>query len=461
MSRLDRTIPSRTSKTTDAGHRHALVERDSAARAFLAGGRWTSADGRVQVGFLGARVTAQNDKIAHRTEIKSDGSPAGQRAAAELHSKHSAAGARLTRDESSGKISGVILPYSVAESERKTGGLSSQGLREGRQLTRSQAQAAQAKGCLPRAEIDRAKEQVRGFKPQEVAKSTRDDYAKKAERMERTGQQPESIAKTRESYYAYRAAAIFQAKNEIKNGLSDRAAALKSGDKAGALLAEDRIKSGLLTLEKNPPGFGDSRDFERTNANAVRAERSENSTNKAPSLADKPANWRDQVFAQAAPRDRDALAALQHTGARPAEMAKGVRVSRTPDGGAKFVISGAKSDDLRGFDSRSISVSRDTLEQSAGGRHLLQKLDEKGHAFVRPEGKNDAFSQRVAAAGERAGMSEISAYSYRNEFKSDLERSGADKQTIAQALGHRQVRSQAAYGGGSSGGGGIASASAG
>lgn len=471
MSRGDRT-PSKTDKTpaqdrsskgqqqsSTRSHRPAPVERDSAARAFFTGGRWTSPDGRVQVGFLGARVQAQNDKIAHRTEVLATGAD-GKRAALELHGKHEAAGARLTRDDR-GQVSGVLLPYSSAKTEREAGTLSSSGLAEGRQLTPSQARTLAAPSKLGKSDIAAARDQIQGFRPNTLKPSTRRNYEQKIDRMARENKRPEEITGTQKSFYAMRAAAIFGAKTDIKQGLAERARAYKSGDKPSAILAEDRIRKGVETLARYPVGGTKAENLQRENVITVRQKQSENSNGKRDAIADRDPNWRDKVFDQARPADRDVLAIMGATGARPEELHKGVAVEKSANGDLTFHIKGAKVDGERGYPDRHITVSRETLSQSSGGRHILARVDEKGgQLFAKDRGNGDAFSERVHAAGESAGINGVSGYDYRHQFASDQKAAGVDRETIAQALGQRSERSQGEYGRASYGsGGGISGAS--
>ena len=241
--------------------------------------------------------------------------------------------------------------------------------------------------------VKEARAYVKGWSPQ-VQTRTQAQYEKLTDRLQATGKTPEQAAGTKAAYYAYRAAAVHEARSELKEALTARDKAARTQDAAGRETAEDRI--------------------------------------------------------------RNAVAVLALSGARPAELNKGVAVTRTKDG-LRFDISGAKVDDRtgRGQEKRSVSVTKEAAEKSPEGRHLLTELRRTGDTrTVTPDGSTDALSRRLGRAGERAGEQHVSAYDYRHAFADRAKADGADKGELARALGHRAEESQAAYGGAGGGGSG-------
>ncbi len=179
-----------------------------------------------------------------------------------------------------------------------------------------------------------------------------------------------------------------------------------------------------------------------------------------PALAERAPDWRERVFQNVRERDRDAVSVAALTGARPAELAKGVQVDRMKDGGLRFTVQGAKLDDAtgRGQKSRTIEVTRADASKSAEGRHLLAGPASRE---VRLDSTPGAFAHRIGRSGERAQIERVSPYDYRHDFADRARSDGAGRDEIAAALGHRSETSQAAYGGrAGTGGGGFSRASA-
>ena len=346
---------------------------------------------------------------------------------------------------------------------------------------------------MPLNEVKAARELVRDWKPEQVSDKTRERYTALNERMQRTGQKPEEIAGTRGSFQIYRAAAVHNARTELRAALKDRDAILRTQrtekgtektaqksardsaqkpahdstqTRSDLRAAEARIRDAVKTLERYPPGTGDPRaDMQRPSA-YTGAAHSDRSNGKRDALDQRPADWRDRLWGEIKERDKDAVAVTALTGARPAELVKGVRVQHEPNGDLKFTIRGAKLGDDRGQEKREIVISRTDAEKSVEGRHLLAEIKPGQGRDVRVgDAKN--FSDRVRHASERAmpGERTVSPYDFRHAFsarlKADEHLTPADR---AAALGQQATRSQEAYGrassAGHSGSGSISSASA-
>lgn len=294
------------------------------------------------------------------------------------------------------------------------------------------------------AAVRQARVHVRGWNPDSLHHGTRERYRDMVQRLDRTAQLPEQAAGTTRAYHIYRAALVHEARAELKEALGERDKASRTRDEAAKAQAETRIATALVILDRYPPG---ERDHESnlTRVSLYQGPRqSERSNGKRDVLAERPADWRDRVWAQSRPQDQGAVAVLALTGARPAELEKGVHIERTSCGLA-FTIRGAKVDDSkgRGQPERTITVPRVEAEKSVEGRHLLEIA--RSGKDVRIESAN-AFTQRIAAAGERAGLERVSAYDYRHAFSSRMKAEGIERAQIAAALGHQAERSQAKYG---------------
>ncbi|WP_215878934.1 site-specific integrase [Acidithiobacillus ferridurans] len=303
--------------------------------------------------------------------------------------------------------------------------------------------------------VKEARAYVKGWSPQ-VQTRTQAQYEKLTDRLQATGKTPEQAAGTKAAYYAYRAAAVHEARSELKEALTARDKAARTQDAAGRETAEDRIRNAVAVLEHYKPGERDKVRDKQRKWDYTGPEKSERSNGKREAVGKRDAGWRDRVWEQVREKDKDAVAVLALSGARPAELNKGVAVTRTKDG-LRFDISGAKVDDRtgRGQEKRSVSVTKEAAEKSPEGRHLLTELRRTGDTrTVTPDGSTDALSRRLGRAGERAGEQHVSAYDYRHAFADRAKADGADKGELARALGHRAEESQAAYGGAGGGGSG-------
>lgn len=334
---------------------------------------------------------------------------------------------------------------------------------------------------MPLNEVKEAREFVKNWKPEQVSEQTKARYAALNERMQRTGQPPEKIAHTTGSFKIYRAALVHEARSELKHSLKERDALLRAqkNEKADAKSEQDpaknraqlrdveqRIRDAKAILEKYPPGTGDPREDMKRNSVYAGEKHSDKSNGKRDVLNTRPPDWRDLVWQKVTERDRDAVAVAALTGARPAELEKGVRVSHEKNGDLKFTIYGAKIDEekRRGQEVRTITISRDEASKSSEGRHLLESVKEGKGRDVRI-GDPGNFAQRIASAGDRAGLERVSPYDFRHAFSSRLKADDRLKPADrAVALGQQAERSQEVYGrassAGRSGAGSISSARA-
>jgi integrase len=274
------------------------------------------------------------------------------------------------------------------------------------------------------------------------------------------------MAGTKQSFYTYRAALVHEARTELRTALRDRDVASRAHNTEQKLNAETRIKTHTETLTKYAPSSGDrEQDMQRKSA-YTGARTSERSNGKREALDSRPPDWRDRVWKEVQPRDRDAVAVTALTGARPAEVEKGVSVHNTGDS-LRITISGAKTNGVdRGQEQRTITISKAEAAKSSEGRHLLAAVKE-GQTRTVKIGDAANFSDRVRHASERAMPDEktVSPYDYRHGFsariKDDERLTPSDR---AAALGQQSERSQSAYAGASSsasaGAGSISGASA-
>lgn len=327
--------------------------------------------------------------------------------------------------------------------------VTSRGIGRGAALAKIAERCESQPRTIDNAAVREARAHIKGWRPDAAHPATREQYRKTTERLARTGKLPEQAAGTTSAFYAHRAALVHEAKAELREGLTARDKAVREKNQAARHDAEKRISSALAVLERYPPGSDKADNFQRTSAYKG-AHQSGRSNGKREALAERTPGWRDRTWEQVRDRDKDAVAVLALTGARPAELVKGVQVEKT-GAGLRFTIQGAKVDDAtgRGQKVRSIEVSRAEASKSAEGRHLLAG---PAHREVRLDGTPSAFAHCIERAGERAGVERVSPYDYRHAFASRAKADGVERGALAEALGHRSAASAAAYGGAGMGG---------
>nr|CRY93941.1 hypothetical protein [uncultured prokaryote] len=166
---------------------------------------------------------------------------------------------------------------------------------------------------------------------------------------------------------------------------------------------------------------------------------------RSPKMASKgrslpPASWQRVVFNAADTHQKPALAVMWATGCRPAEVELGVDLERTNDG-IIIRIPGAKVSETKGQPMRSVLID----PGSEAGKALLDVMGAETSMTVQRTAKQVAndFTKHLK---KRAGMPQVSAYSFRHQTASDLKAGSADPVKVAEALGHASVHTQRHYG---------------
>jgi integrase len=168
---------------------------------------------------------------------------------------------------------------------------------------------------------------------------------------------------------------------------------------------------------------------------------------KARSLRGLPDNWRETVAAMMPKPVRICWLTQCLTGARPAEIAKGVRVT-VDDGKLILIVSGAKvRKGHSGQEERTLMY-----DASAEMARLLVGLLDATQLTIGTDRNANAYRSAVAYYGkkafpERQGTARISAYSARHAFKEDLKAAQWPAAMIAMAMGHVSTESSSYYGG--------------
>lgn len=163
-----------------------------------------------------------------------------------------------------------------------------------------------------------------------------------------------------------------------------------------------------------------------------------------------PPDWRNRIFAvvmQQCPEAAPAVAVLEVTGLRPAELAKGVTITRLPQGQLSLAITGAKVNDTRGQPWREI-VAFATHPRVQWLQQLLDFLGKETATITLTRQRLHAVvtaASRNAFPG-RADHMLPTPRTYRDQLSADL-KNACPPIDVASVLGHLSERSQNAYAG--------------
>lgn len=166
------------------------------------------------------------------------------------------------------------------------------------------------------------------------------------------------------------------------------------------------------------------------------------------SLSGKPSNLDVLVARHLTPAALQGGLALILTGARPAEIAKGITFNINKKGLLEAAIIGAKLTEVSGQELRTltfdtslnaIAMEMYKLVRANGGPLLVTRKPRRLH-------------KDISRAAKAAGFSDISPYSFRHLFASRRKKEvppddgGTREIAIAESLGHRVTKTQSKYG---------------
>lgn len=241
---------------------------------------------------------------------------------------------------------------------------------------------------------------------------------------------PDLAGLTRASFYPARAA--------IKSGLAERVniamtaqdRAQRAGDYTTAAKEVRKALDALQQLEElqaiKPPA-------------AVKVQNS--ARQRLPKS--KGESWQARVYGAATEKMRPAIAVMWATGARPAEVQKGIDLERV-EGGLRVRIPGSKVNNLKhsGQPVRVLLIKEDT----PAGRALAAVLGDAEKVVIQRKASRitkdfcDHIRPRLPASYQ------VSAYSFRHQASANMKADFQDAAKVATAMGHRTTRSQQHYG---------------
>lgn len=144
----------------------------------------------------------------------------------------------------------------------------------------------------------------------------------------------------------------------------------------------------------------------------------------------------------------DVIVVARTTGARPSEIQSGI-VLKSEEGSDRVIVQIASSKKrnadagaLHSKDRRERSQDRGFTVRSADLAEVARRHD----GFFVAESTRSALQRRFQRLRSKTKAENATLYTFRHQFKSDLENRGADREQIATAMGQRSVRTQAIYG---------------
>lgn len=234
------------------------------------------------------------------------------------------------------------------------------------------------------------------------------------------------------AFYPSRAALLWQLHTMAKARLADYNRRHRAGDWSGALEALKKAESAMKGADK----------LKQVEApDGATKSLGNSSRRKIPAQSE----WQTDMLEAATHAQISGIAVLILTGCRPAELEKGVSVTRTADS-LIFTISGAKVTEDGGHEWRKVRHRID-MPPSPAIAAMLYILDEEGKGLVQRKAKR--LGKDIEAINARMNASRAkrpTAYSFRHQLSADMKRAKLAPERIAAVLGHRVTRTQQIYG---------------
>jgi len=313
--------------------------------------------------------------------------------------------------------------------------------------------------------IDEANKIIEGV-AENIQEATLDQYKQVVKRLVLLGKTPIQNAKTKGSYYAYRAAWIGYHSNFIREKLivlgsikvndPDRWITEVKGlqhfiDQLKLCKPDPYRKQRQLAIEYDQaieagltPNFEYSNEWRKKSAQ----DKIEKTQNSKKALTRKlPIGWRDKFFQAALDKHSKhtlAIAVMICSGCRPKELENGINLKfNAKTGEIKFLITSAKRKN------ETVKIRQFTLKNdSMAFRYLVSQLNFNQKNILLRDIKFKAVSTEITRLSKKAlnlKKEEISPYCFRHAFSGDLHAVGSSRVEIAQCLGHATDKTQSYY----------------
>lgn len=302
-----------------------------------------------------------------------------------------------------------------------------------------------------------------------ISDKTRKDYEQKYNRIKSDLDHVDlgAISGTERSFYANRAAFIYGARCELRDLLTERDRATRSGDKTKAEQCFRRIETVLKQLDGWKPGNAKvdpktqatTRQFDKMMGEQIAPTFAElkKSGKTKPSASNSKisdaAKWAkrgiNDVWVNLKSGKFKHWAALSiATGIRPEELERAEILGHGTNS-VTVRIHGAKADHEHGQLYRDITLSTAGTSEIADAAKTLFVLD-VGIVPI-PTGKDprEAYRKQLQRLGQKLwpdGPAPLSPYVFRHILAADLKADGTDREILAQVLGHSVTETASLYG---------------
>lgn len=323
------------------------------------------------------------------------------------------------------------------------------------------------------------REQVKNHKKEKATSAeTKAKYGQVAMSLENTRPAPgepvriEALAKTKSTFYVYRAATRWSALERAASALraytnADNDAAKKTAygvmlaaaadlvrypadaqpgvPNATALAAHRKVVAAAAAMGLDaeiPPG--PQKTPSEFSGNGAKKGKSDKRADA--NTIQKITGWRALLFARLVNVDSpwvDHAAVAALTGCRPAEVSS-VRIEVVANA-LVITIPGVKVSDTKGQPYRIFTIKKDAGPEFA---HLLERAKTRP-VVLHSNATASAFSEALKRAGKQAfgeKSPNMTGYVYRHALACDMRADGAGRDEIASALGHAVTKTQSHYG---------------
>jgi len=314
--------------------------------------------------------------------------------------------------------------------------------------------------------INKATTSIKGV-ADDIQEKTLHDYAITVKRLLINDQLPITAAKSKGTYYKYRAAWIGYFANDIRSDLI-RIKEHKESDYERWKKEVELIESSLVYFEKVKPdpdrknlqlaleyeaalNAGITPQFEYSNEWREKAKREnveKTKRNLKARVRKLPKGWRNKIFQGAIDKGSKhllAIAVMSCSGCRPQELVNSIHVKWNSDKNAiEFKILSAKRKG-EAVEFRRFSIQD---KDSLAFRYIQSQLFYQRTNEIKLQ---DINLKAVAADVDRTSKKyfklkeQITPYCFRHAFSGDLHNVGLSSEGIAQALGHGSDKTQAYY----------------
>lgn len=291
--------------------------------------------------------------------------------------------------------------------------------------------------------VKKIREQI-GNVNTDVSEKTAQEYRQTFQKLSEKGVHF-SQATSKNSFYKARAATLFSLAEGAKTLLNQRDKAQKGTPEHAEIVQKlGEISAFFDDFPANSDPENGENHSKITWKDVKSSEKMESHSKKTGlGKLVKIEQWQEKLFEKCSTKHQNTLAVSLLSGCRPAEIEAGVLVKRDESGNLILTIKGAKLSEIRGQETRQLSISPDHF----AAKFLLSQLDSAPEMTVSSNAK--CFSDATRQAGKRAFPKlkiGVSPYSIRHAVASELKASGVDADAVAMTLGHAATASQSAYG---------------